>query len=147
MRDAFGRSVRPVSAAEGVIHIDVAKAGELSREVGVVGFLSRVETQILQQQHLPRFELARQLRSHVAYAIGGEGDVDRLTQRVIEQRAQPVHHRPQAVFGIRLSFGTPQVRGHDHFGVMAQRVLERGQGFFDPGIVENLQYRSQRAVR
>jgi hypothetical protein len=31
------------------------------------------------------------------------------------------------------------VRGHDHFGVMAQRVLKRRQGLFDPGIVENLQ--------
>ena len=127
MGDALGRSVRPVSAAEGVIYIDVAKAGELSREVLVVGFFPRMKAQILQQQHLPRFELARQLRGHVPHAIGREGNVDRLAQRVIEQRAQPVHHRPQAVFGIGLSLGTPQMRGHDHFGVMAQRVLERGQ--------------------
>ena len=139
MGDALGRSVRPMSAAKGVVHIDVAKAGELSREVRVVGFFSGVEAQVLEQQNLPRFELARQFGGQVAHAVGREGNVDRFTQRVIEQRAQPVHHRPQAVFGVRFSFGAPQVRGHNHFRVMAQRVLERRQGLFDPGIVENLQ--------
>ncbi len=83
--------------------------------------------------------MARQLGGHVAHAIGRKGDVDRFAQRVIEKGAQPVHDRPQAVFGIGLAFGTPEVRSHNHFGVMAQRVLERGQGLFDPRIVENLQ--------
>ena len=139
MSDALGRSMRPVSASEGVIYIDVAKAGELSREVDVVGFFSGVEAQVLQQQHLPRFQLACHLGGHVAHAIRGKGNVDRFTQRVIQQRPQPVYHRPQAVFGIGFSFGTTQVRSHDHFSVMAQRVLERGQGLFNPRIVENLQ--------
>ena len=78
MRDPLGRSMCPVSAAKGVIHIDVTKAGELSREVHVVGFLARMEAQILEQQHLPRLQLARQLGGHVAHAIRRKGDVDRL---------------------------------------------------------------------
>ncbi len=77
--------------------------------MGVVGFLSGVEAQVLQQQHLPRLELARQLGGQVAHAIGREGDVDRLAQRVIQQGAQAVDHRPEAVFGIRLPLGTSQV--------------------------------------
>ena len=129
----------PVSAAKGVIHIDVAKAGELTREVRVVGFFAGMEAKILQQQHLPRFQLPRQFGGHVAHAVRRKGNVDRLAQCVIEKGAQPVHHRPQAVFGIGLALGTPEVRSHNHFGMMPQRVLERGQGFLDPGIVENLQ--------
>ena len=140
MRDALGRSVRPVSAAEGVVHIDVAQARRVVARSADRWLLPR-RGSADSRAAAPACDSSwrASLGGHLAHAVGREGNVDRFAQRVIEQRAQPVHHRPQAVFGIGLSLGAPQVRGHDHFGVMAQRVLERGQGLFDPGVVENLQ--------
>jgi len=115
--DAFSGSVCPMSAAESIVYIDVAKVGELSREVGVIGLFSGVEAQIFEQQYLARFELARHLGGYIPHAVRGKGDVDRFTQRVVEQGAQAVDDRPQAVFGIRLSLRTTQVRSDNYFGV------------------------------
>src|SRR5580658_7937726 len=52
MGDALGRGVGAVSATEGVIHVDIAKSRELTSEVRIVRFFSRVEAQVLEQEDL-----------------------------------------------------------------------------------------------
>ena len=59
MRDAFRRSMRPVSAAKSVIHIDVAKAGELTGELRIVGFFPGVEAHVLEEHEAAVGDRAR----------------------------------------------------------------------------------------
>ena len=55
--DAFGRGMCPVSGAEGVVHVNVAKRGELLGEFRIVLFLPGMKTQILEKQHLSVLQL------------------------------------------------------------------------------------------
>ena len=49
---ALGGGVGAVGGAEGVVDIEVGQAGQLPAEIGIVGFFSGMEPQILQQQDL-----------------------------------------------------------------------------------------------
>ena len=54
VRDAFGRGVRAVRRAEGVVDEHVAQAGQLAGEAGVVGFLFGVKAHVLEQHDVAR---------------------------------------------------------------------------------------------
>ena len=81
--DADGRGVRAMRRAEGVVHVDVRVRRERRRERRVVGFLFRVEAQVLEQDDLARpHPLQRVLRAD-AQGIAGDGNIppDQLGQR------------------------------------------------------------------
>ena len=56
VRHPFRRSVRAVRRRKGVVDVDVAESGERPGEVGIVGFLTGMETQVFEQQHVARTE-------------------------------------------------------------------------------------------
>ncbi len=133
--DAFCRGVGAVGGAEGVVDVDVGQRGEGLRERRIVGLFFGVVAQILKQQHLAGFELARHLAGHFADAVRRKGDVDGFAQLLVEQLAQADDHRAQRVLGIRLALGAAQMRGEDDLGLVAQGVDDGGQRGHDAGVV------------
>ena len=85
-----------MGAAEGVVDVDVAEAGELLGEAGIVGLFFGMEAEVLEQQRLAGFELAGHLGGDLADAVGGEGDILGFVEDVVEQQAQAVDDRAQA---------------------------------------------------
>ena len=53
--DAFGGGMSSMGAAEGVVDVDVAEAGELPCEVGVVGLFLGMEAEVLEEESLAGF--------------------------------------------------------------------------------------------
>ena len=137
VRNALRRSVRAVRRAEGIVHVDLGQRRQRFRESRIVGFLFRVEAQVLEQQHLARLELARHLFGNLAHAIRREGHVDAIAEFLVEQLAQPDGHGPQRILRIRLALGPAQVRGQNHFGAVPQRVLDGGQRGHNARVVGN----------
>ena len=135
--DAFGGSVGAMRRSERVVHVVVAELGELPGELGIVGFLFRVEAQVLEQQRLSLFQLGRHLFGLRADAVGREADVLAAAQNFVEQDAQALGHRLQAHLRIGLALGTAQVRGQNQARAVTQRVLDGGQGFADAGVVHH----------
>ena len=126
-----------MSRAEGVVDVNLGQRGQRLGEGRIVGFLLGMEAQVLEQQHLVGFKLPGHLRGHLAHAIGGKAYVDFFAQRLVEQFAQPVHHRAQRVLWIGFSLGAAQVRGQDDLGLVAQGVNNGGQRGHDAGVVGN----------
>ena len=136
--DAFGRGVGAMGAAEGVVDVNLAEAGQLFCEVGIVGLFFGVEAQVFEEQHLPGFELARELGCDLADAIGREGDVEGLADLMVEQHAQAVDDGAQAVLRIDFALGTAEMRGEDHLRLMSESVLNGRQRFADASVVGDL---------
>ena len=133
--DALGRCVGAVRAAEGVVDVHIAQLGELLGEGRIVGLLFLVEAQVLQKQRLAGLQLTRHLFGNLAHAVGREGHVLRLVEGLVEQHAQTPGHGAQTHRLHRLALGPPQVRTEDHLGLVAQRVLQRGQRLADARVV------------
>jgi len=87
--DAGGRGVRAVGRAEGVVHVAGAEGRQAAREAGVVRRLTRVEADVLQQQHLARGQGRRLRRGVGADRVGGEAHA------AGQQFGQPVGDRAQ----------------------------------------------------
>jgi len=66
-----------VGAAEGVVDVEVAEAGELFGEGGVVGLLFGMEAKVFEQEGLADFEIVGELGGEGADTVGREGDVFR----------------------------------------------------------------------
>ncbi len=126
-----------MGGAEGIVHVDLAERGQLLCECGIIGFLFGVEAQVLQQQHLAILELVRQLAREIADAIRRKSHIHLLADSVIEHDAEPVHDRPQAVFGIWLALGAAEVRAEDDLAAVAEHELDGRQRLADAGIVED----------
>ncbi len=103
----------------------------------VVFFFFGVEAQILQQQRLAFFELEGHFFGFGAYALGAEADVFAARQFFVEQHAQALGDRLEAQLGIRLAFGTAQVRREDEARAVAQSVFDAGQGFADARVIHD----------
>ena len=122
-------------AAEGVVDIHVAQLGELLGEGRIVGLLFLVEAQVLQQQRLPRLQLARHLLGNLADAVGREGHVLRLVEELVQQLAQSRGHGAQAHRLHHLALGASQVRAENDLGLVAQRIFDRRQCLADARVV------------
>ena len=118
-RDTFGRRVGAMRTAEGVIDVNLAQRGKLRGKLRIVRLFFGMEAQVLEQQHLARLKLARQLGCQLAHAIRRKGHVHLLAKMMIEQHPQPIHDRSQAVFGIHLALGPSQVRSENQLGLVA----------------------------
>ena len=94
-----------------------------------------MEAQVLEQQHLAGFKLARHFAGDFANAIRGEAHVFCGAHVLVDQLAQPVDNGAQRVFRIRFSLGAAEVRGEDDLGVVAQGVLDGGQRGDDARVV------------
>jgi len=67
-----------------------------------------------------------------------EGDVEGFAYFVVEELAEPVDDRAEAVLWVHLALGTPEVRGEDHLRLVAEGVLDGGERFADAGVVGDL---------
>jgi hypothetical protein len=59
---AFGRGVRPVGRAKGIVDVDIRHRSQLLRQVQVVLGLTRFKPGVLQQQHFARLQPGRRPR-------------------------------------------------------------------------------------
>ena len=123
--------------AEGVVDIEIGELAKLPGEVLVVGFFFGVEAEVFEQQGLAFFQLARHFFGFGADALGTEADVLAARQFLVEHHAQTFGDGLEAHLGIRLAFGTAEVRGENEARAVAQSVLDGGQGFADAGVVHD----------
>ncbi len=118
------RGMRAMRRTERVVHIDVAELRQFLRKRRIVRFLFLMKAQIFQQQHLAR---RGQHGLHFgAHAIGRQ--LHRLAQQFLQFR----RHRLHAHLGVRLAFGTPQMRRQNHSRALFQGILngrQRGAEF------------------
>ena len=154
--DQVGRGVLAVRRAEGVVDVAVGVRGELLDELllrtllqgllgsllllfgGVLGqtaglaLLLGVETQVLEQHHLARLDVAAHLGGLLAHAVAGEGD---LRAEVLLDRGNDLLER---VFGIGVLLRTTHVRHEDHRTALGQHLLDGGHGGADAGVVGHM---------
>ena len=115
--------------SEGVVHVQIGKAGQRLGERGVVGFLARVKAQVLQEQEVTGAQPLDRVLDARPERIAGHAD------RAAQELAQAVGDRLEAVRVVDLAMGSPQVAGHDHGRPMLQQVDEGGDAGPDPGVV------------
>ena len=106
----------------------MANAGSLASS-------SAVEAEVFEQQRLAGLEVAGHLERDVADAVGREGDVLAVGENVLEQLAQAVDDRAKAHGLDGLALGAAEVRAEDDLGLVAQRVLDGGEGLADARVV------------
>ena len=133
--DAFGGGVGAVGAAEGVVDVDVAEAGELFGEGGIVGLFFGMEAEVFEQEGLAGLEITGELGGDLADAVGGEGDVFVLVDDVVEEQAEAVDDGAEAHGVDGLALGTAEMGGEDDLGFVAEGVLDGGDGLADAGVV------------
>ncbi len=127
-----------MGGAEGVVDVEVAEGGELFGELGVVCFFAGVEAEVLEEKGLAGLELGGELGGELADAVGGEGYVFRGSEDVVEELAEAVDDGTEAHGRDGLAFGAAEVGAEDDLGLVAQGVLDSGDGFANAGVVEDL---------
>ena len=133
--DAFGGGVGAVGAAEGVVDVDVAETGEFFGEGGVVGLFFGVEAEVFEQEGLAGFEVGGHLAGDGADAVGGEGDVLVVAEDVVEEAAKVIDEGAEAHGVDGFALGAAEVRAEDDLGLVAEGVLDGGEGLADAGVV------------
>ena len=121
-----------MGGAEGVVDVDFGELGQLAAELGIVGFLTRIKAQVLQQQ-----DVAVRQRGHLCLHLGpdavvGHGD------GATEELGQVGSHRGEAVLRVRFSLGATEMRGQDQPAALGQDVADGRQGGDDAGVVGDL---------
>ena len=70
-----------------------------------------------------------------ADAVGGEGDVLVVAEDVVEEAAEVVDEGAEAHGLDGLALGAAEVRAEDDLGLVAEGVLDGGEGLADAGVV------------
>src|SRR5437660_57586 len=86
MRDAFRRGMGSMCSAESIIDVDVSQRSEFCRETRIVRLLLRLESNVLQQEHIARIQSGNSpgnIRSNT---------VRRQRDLLTEQLAQSLRH-------------------------------------------------------
>jgi hypothetical protein len=107
--DAFSGGVGAVGAAEGVVDVDVAEAGEFFGEDRIVGFFFGMEAEVLEQKGLAGFEVGGHFAGDYAYAVRREGYVLVVAEDVIEQAAKVGNEGAEAHGLDGFAFGAAEV--------------------------------------
>jgi hypothetical protein len=123
--------------AERIVHVEIRQRSQLLGELLVVRLLLGMKPQILQKQGLPLLQLHGDFLRLGSHAVRREAHVLAPRQFLVEYHAQPFGYRLQAHLGIGFALRPPQMRGQDQPCPMPQRVLDRGQGLADAGVVHN----------
>ena len=137
MGDAFGGSVGAMRRAERVVHVEVAKLSQTPGKLRIVGFLFRVEAQILQQQGLPALQL---LAISSACTPMQSGEKPTFSPR---RNTSSIRMRSRSATGFRLilgfglPLGRPRWEAKYEPGAVPQRVLDGGQRLADAGVIHD----------
>jgi uncharacterized tellurite resistance protein B-like protein len=130
--DPLRRRVRPVRRSERVVHVDVREIGELLREGGVVLFLPRMKTQILQQDDSMVAGLGDRVLRGLSDAVLGEDN------RPAPQLSGACGHGLQRVLWIRLALRAAEMRTQDdRLRAVLERVPDRRQRGADPRVIRD----------
>ncbi len=130
-----------MGGAEGVVHVDIDLAGQLSGEVHVPLLLALVEAHIFQHQHLARLQ-GLLLRLHLsADAVGGH---EHLV--IGQQLLQALGGGCQAELGLGAALGPAQVRGQHQRRAVLQQIADGRHGALDAGVVGDVALAVQRHV-
>ena len=106
---------------EGVIDVEIAAAGKLLREVGIVLLLALVEAQVLQHGDFARAQ-------RVDRALGGGADaLGHELYGACEQVAELCCNRVQRERRIGAFLGTPEVRDDDHARAAGAQIAQAGE--------------------
>jgi len=138
VRNALGGGVGAVGAAEGVVDVKLAELGESLGEFGIVGFFFGVKAEVFEKEGLSGLELGGEFGGDLADAVGGESDIFAWAENVVEELAEAVDDGPEAHGGDGFALGAAEVRAEDDLGLVAEGVLDGGDGLADAGVVEDL---------
>ena len=117
---------------EGVLDEELSETGELGGEPGVVRLLSRMKTQVLEEEELAVLEPSGELERLHAHDVAGEGN------RLAQEGAQAMGHGAQAEARVPLPVRPSEMRHEDRPRTGRSQVVERGKCLDDPTVVRNL---------
>jgi len=129
-----------VHRAERVVDVDVGQPGERLGELGIVGLLRGVEPEVLQQHHVPRAHRGHRVLDLGADTVGQEPHV------FLQEALEALGDGCEAESRIRLAGGAAEVRGQDDARALVDRVVDRGEGGPDPGVVGDVEVFVERDV-
>ncbi len=109
--------------------------GELLGEAAVVLFFFGVEAEVFEEEGLAGLEVVGEFFGDLADAVRGEADVFIGAEDVIEQFAEAHDDGAQAHGVDALALGAAEVGGEDDLGLVADRVLDGGDGLADARVV------------
>ena len=119
----------PVGGAEGVVHVNIGKGGQLGSETGVVLLFFSEEAHVFEQHHI-----AFGHGCHLGFGFGADAAVG-FHYGLAEQLAEAGSNGGEAHGFVHLALGTAEVGRQDHLGALAAQVFDRGQGGPDAGVV------------
>ena len=126
-------SMCAVGGRESVVYVDLAKAGELGRERGVVRLLARVKACVLQEKNVARLRIPGSVCGTTVAPVGR----DELHWPA-EHRLQDSGDGLQAHLRHHLAFRAAEVREkNNHPCSLLSQLKQRGQNAFDPSHIRN----------
>ena len=125
---------------EGVVDVDVAQGGEFFAEGLVVLLLLGMESDVLQQDDIPRAHRRNRLLRDLADAVGDEGDL------LAQERGEPLRGGSEAHLRHLLSLRAAQVGEQDRLPAVRHGVPDGGDRRLDPRVVGNVPRLVQRHV-
>ena len=133
--------MRPVRSAKGIVHIQIAKFGKRLREGRVIGFLARLEADILEQRDIAVLHVLDDFSWHVANCVMAKND------GLMNQRMQIFADRAQRIFFRRLSLGPSEMRHQDRLGSVLAQVIDRRQTLPDSRVISDSNFAAARFGR
>src|SRR5438105_10163928 len=116
---------------ERIVHEEITELGERSRKPLVVLLFAAEEAGVLEQKDLAGLEILARLDRFVG--IGALNENHRMSAQLLE----PFRDRVERVFGVRLSFGTSEMR-EDHWARSPlEQQLDRRQRSTDARVIGN----------
>ena len=120
-----------VHCAKGVVHIDVAIAGQLLGKFGVVLRLFLMEAQVFQQDDLAVLHVCDRFVRALADDIRREGHF------IGEQPLQAARHRREREFRLEFPLRAAEVRAKDDLCVLAEQILDGRERGLDARLVRD----------
>ena len=126
--------------AESVVDVDVAQLAERADEGLVVGLLTGVKAQVLQEHHLRGAVPARRRHAKIVNDLLGRIPDAILGQvhLVAGELGEASPDRLEAELVVALTLWPAEVRGEDHLRPGLDAVFDGGEGGLDPRVVRDL---------
>ena len=117
--------------AERVVHIEVAEFREGLGKSGIVRFFSGMETDVLEQRHVPLIHVTDDLFRDLADSVVTESN------RAADERVQIIADWAQRIFLDRLSFRPAEVRHQNRLCAVFAEIVDRRETFADAGVISD----------
>src|SRR5262245_20378528 len=121
--------MRPVRGAKGIVHVKIAQLGKRLGELRIVGLLTGLEPNILEQRDIAVLHVVDDFFRHVADGVVTEND------GMMDQGMQIFADWPKRIFFHRLSLRPAKMGHQNSFRAMFAEIIDGGQAFADPGVI------------